>query len=281
MRLLAGVLACQNSKVAMLIFEKRLFLDKLYEEQTALNVARFWLNAANDIAVRAKLQAEDLPIKLYTLIREEKPEEVKRIIKNTGSEEYNQLIVQLILDVSAGHEKSEQYLANNIIGDIKYLEKSRDDFFIDRVLLPFIKNEQTLPVAFMQQSEALSGDDTEEWQPNFDLLMSQDKGLKSKNKVEDNANFVPSELFDGPLRKSMLLAFKEVVGQVSKSKMDACLSNKWDCVHSQTTKSLPVDGWDAFWEKISNKGPCFFICQGKFNDKKVTMGGFTSAQIPV
>jgi hypothetical protein len=55
----------------------------------------------------------------------------------------------LILNVSAGHAKSEEDLANNIIGDIKYLEKSRDDFFIDRVLLPFIKNEETLPVAFM------------------------------------------------------------------------------------------------------------------------------------
>jgi hypothetical protein len=82
MMLLAGVLACQNSKIAMIIFEKRLFLDKLCEEQ-ALNVARFWLNAAHDKDVRQKLQEEDLPIKLYKLIREENPEEVKRIIKTS------------------------------------------------------------------------------------------------------------------------------------------------------------------------------------------------------
>jgi len=125
----------------MVIFDKRLLLDKLYEEQTALNVASFWLNAASDLSVKAKLQEEELPIKLYKLIREDKPETVKRIIKTTGSDEYKQLIVQLILNVSAGHEKSEKFLADNIIEDIKYLEKSRDDFFIDRVLLPFIKNE--------------------------------------------------------------------------------------------------------------------------------------------
>jgi len=72
----------------MVIFDKRLLLDKLYEEQTALNVASFWLNAASDLSVKAKLQEEELPIKLYKLIREEKPETVKRIIKTTGSDEY-------------------------------------------------------------------------------------------------------------------------------------------------------------------------------------------------
>lgn len=75
--------------------------------------------------------------------------------------------------MSAGHEKSEKFLADNIIEDIKYLEKSRDDFFIDRVLLPFIKNEQTLPVSFVQQNEAADEDEDQEWQPNYDLLTSE------------------------------------------------------------------------------------------------------------
>jgi len=51
--------------------------------------------------------------------------------------------------VSAGHQPSEKLLADTIIEDIKYLENNKDEFFIDMVLLPFIKNEQTLPVCFM------------------------------------------------------------------------------------------------------------------------------------
>jgi hypothetical protein len=30
------------------------------------------------------------------------------------------------------------------------LESNRDEFFIDYVLLPFIKNEQCLPISFIQ-----------------------------------------------------------------------------------------------------------------------------------
>jgi hypothetical protein len=99
------------------------------------------------------LQKEDLPIRLYMQMREEDPAAAGRIIKSDRSMEYNTLIVQLILNVSAGHQPSEKLLADTIIEDIKYLENNKDEFFIDNVLLPFIKNEQTLPVCLMQTQE--------------------------------------------------------------------------------------------------------------------------------
>jgi len=47
MQLLAGSLACQNSKIALIIFEKRMQMEELFEK-TVLGVARFWLNEAHD-----------------------------------------------------------------------------------------------------------------------------------------------------------------------------------------------------------------------------------------
>jgi hypothetical protein len=72
----------------MIIFERRLHLDSLFQEEPTLDLVRFWMNAAHDLTVRTKLQEEDLPIKLYKLIREESPETEKRIIKTSGSTEY-------------------------------------------------------------------------------------------------------------------------------------------------------------------------------------------------
>jgi hypothetical protein len=93
MKLIAGTLACQNSKIAMVIFEKKNNLEGLFQEKPSHDLVRFWMNAAHDLTVRTKLQEEDLPIKLYKMIREESPETEKRIIKSSGSTEYKQDIV--------------------------------------------------------------------------------------------------------------------------------------------------------------------------------------------
>jgi hypothetical protein len=125
-------------------------LDKLSSEITSMSVARFWLNAAHDSDVRKSLQEEGLPAKLYAFLREDDPATAKRVMKTSGSKEYRELIVQLIKYVSAGHRPSELALAEFICKDIPHLESNRDEFFIDYVLLPFIKNEQCLPISFIQ-----------------------------------------------------------------------------------------------------------------------------------
>lgn len=80
-------------------------------EVTALSVARFWLNAAHDASVRAALQEEGLPMKLYKFLREDDPSAAKKIMKTNGTKEYRELIVQLIKYTSAGHAPSEAALA--------------------------------------------------------------------------------------------------------------------------------------------------------------------------
>jgi len=83
------------------------------------------------------------------MIRVEDSFEEKRLIIKEGSVEYKKIIVQLILKLTSGHNKSETTLANRIIKDINELAEYQDDFFINDVLLPFIKNEHTLPVSFI------------------------------------------------------------------------------------------------------------------------------------
>jgi hypothetical protein len=75
------------------------------------------------------------------IIREEDPKKAKRIIKQGSSKKYTELLVQLILNVSAGHKESEKFLSDKLIADIQYLESAKDEFFINGILLPLIRNE--------------------------------------------------------------------------------------------------------------------------------------------
>ena len=114
---IACLLACQNHEIAMRIFEtKKAQLDSLVDQlkkvETASTqplspermaiVANFWLDAASDKKVCARLQEEGLPITLYTFIREENPKEQGRILKEMDDTLLRALI-ELLLKVSAGH----------------------------------------------------------------------------------------------------------------------------------------------------------------------------------
>ena len=89
----AGILSGQNHQLAMTIFsEKKNLLDTLIGQLTgstseiaqtsARNIAQFWLDAAQDRKVCARLQTEGLPITLYNLIKEKDAKEAKRIVKD-------------------------------------------------------------------------------------------------------------------------------------------------------------------------------------------------------
>ena len=86
---------------------------------------------------------------LYTFIREENPKDAGRILKNLDEDLLKELI-KLMLKVSAGHEKSEQDLSLAMIQDIQLLAKIRDRAFINKVLLPLIENEVTIPISLYE-----------------------------------------------------------------------------------------------------------------------------------
>jgi hypothetical protein len=81
----------------------------------------------------------------------------------------------------------------------------KDDFFINRLLLPFIKNEQTLPISFVQlaeEKEKKEEDENESWSPNASLLTSDGvtAQLSRPKKIEENSTFAPSDLLSATLR---------------------------------------------------------------------------------
>ena len=80
-------------------------------------IARFWYNATTDQKVCARLQAEGLPVTLYTFIREENPRDAGRILKNLD-EDLLKACIDLLLKISAGHLESEKALSEAMIEDI-------------------------------------------------------------------------------------------------------------------------------------------------------------------
>ena len=124
--------------------------DTILQEIQCKQIAQFWLDAAQDRKVCARLQAEGLPIMLYRLIKEKDAKESKRIIKDLNTD-LLQLVMQIILKVSAGHTESESKLSMELIEDTSLLAEVRDKTFIYKVLLPLIKNEVTIPVTLFDQ----------------------------------------------------------------------------------------------------------------------------------
>ena len=99
--------------------------------------------------------------------------------------------------------------------------------------------------------------------------------------VEENKSFVPSELLETAMRKTLLSGFTEIVGKVSKSKLDVAMKSKWECVHSQTETRLPESMFRGFWDSIAEKTPLVFLCKGKeSHGKTVILGAYTSGKIP-
>jgi hypothetical protein len=86
---------------------------------------------------------------LYELIKENDPVGMQTKIIKEFKEEYLVLIVELILRISAGNKEIEQKLTNTVIGDLETLKQKRDMFFINKILLPLIKNEETLPICLI------------------------------------------------------------------------------------------------------------------------------------
>jgi len=81
-------------------------------------------------------------------------------------------------------------------------------FFINKVLLPLIKNENTVPICLVDQTTS------QDWNINID---SSDSSADSKSKGQDYSQFLPSGLIDNDIRQNLVKAFKEIVGKISTS----------------------------------------------------------------
>ena len=254
-KIIVSILAAQNSQIANMIlqdFNKSLDEILAWTEPKTVNanlfsnvaLAKFWLNLTNDHKVKSRLQDMNLPIKLYQMIRclDEKSE---RIVK-----EYNEdvlvLLVELILKVSAGHSDLEEKLTKTVLEDLKNLSKKRDLFFINKVLLPLIKNELTIPVCIIDRNF----DGEAGYQGPLEAITSSASTTTGEGKAAQYSQFVPSPLMDDTQREAIIEVFKEVSG----SKASATLNAQW--VNAQTWQSEhELGNFAKLWQTHQNKGP--------------------------
>jgi len=290
-RVFVSVLACQNAKIAARLCD--LFksdLDDLLKTEEVVSSDRsrlsysqtgsLWINLLNDLRIKKTLQTENLPLKIYNFIKEKDPEKSGQIIRNL-SEDFLALMVELILRISAGNKEIESKLAEVVIADFKYLKQQRDMFYINKMILPLIKNEATLPVCVYEQVSKPSDEKSEsdKWSPNFDALSSTSSVQNVKSEL--GAGFLPSTILTSDVRPNVIKAFKEVIGGSSKSQATQILQSQWVKAHQTTQEKGNYTQFRDFFTSIAGKGPLIMLVNGTTSaGKKMIYGGFCSRAMP-
>lgn len=215
----ASLLASKNSDIAKNILDSMSSQitdgmlawrnPKQINNKAAVRWATFWINCIADERVKARFQSDNLPVQLYNLLKEDDPKGMETRIIKEYNEEYLVLIVELILRISAGHKALEEELTKTVIKDLDTLRTKRDMYFINKVLLPLIRNEMTVPVCIIDRRKETEG------HVNMDSLSVG--GSADKASKQDHSKFLPSDLIDSDQRTNIVKAFKEIVGKVSSN----------------------------------------------------------------
>lgn len=95
-------------------------------------------------------------------MREDDPLKACKIIKK-DSPEFSSL-AKLMRELIVGNSELEQEMAELIIKDVEYLGTNRDEFFINQIFMPLIKNEKCIPVCINEKI------DKSKWEINYDML---------------------------------------------------------------------------------------------------------------
>ena len=80
-----------------------------------------------------------------------------------------QLYIELIKAVAAGSKKLETDLAKGLMDDLSHLSRIRDMDFVNRVFLPLLRIEKTVPVCLWPYDI-----DSKKWIPSFKPVLSSD-----------------------------------------------------------------------------------------------------------
>jgi hypothetical protein len=121
--------------------------------------------------------------------------------------------------------------------DLDYMSNIRDMDFVNKVFLPLLRIEKTVPICLWPyDSEA------KKWLSSFKpsqggngdasgLGLSGGSTLSNQMAHVHN-NFVPSALLQGEKRSVFIKNFKEIVGQHSKGGLKKLLGSTWTLAHS-------------------------------------------------
>jgi hypothetical protein len=278
---LVGGLAASRSEIADKVYEQRLLLDELTapvpptapaEKKAASEHAlAFWASVSQDKGVRERLQQERLPFALYKLLRgsgEEGSTTGLATSAVTG-------LVDLVKSLVAGHDALEEELAGMLIDDLDRLSEKRDMDFVNKVFVPLIKVERTLPITLGAARGV-----AEQGQP---AILSGLSSLDDSAGVHDSepSSFLATELLQKEQKGHLKSAFKQMVGEKTSEKL---FSTSWSKVHEwNASAGEPPEHLAGLglWKQLEGKGPCLVITSGKSpSGEAAVFGAFWQGKVP-
>jgi len=169
-------------------------------------------------------------------------------------------IVDLVRTLVAGHEVLEGELADLLIEDLERLSSHRDMDFVNKVFIPLIKVERTLPVTLGPARTAETGQST--------LLEGVSSLVEAERPaVQGPTSFLATELLQQKQKDYLKTAFMQIVGdKTSKTNAEKLMGANWSKIHSwSSTSGEPPEnlGGLGLWKLLQNRGPCVVLTTGR------------------
>lgn len=291
-QILVSVLASSISEIASAVIEKGILIDELTSSvpqvpspadfEALEHALWFWGSASHDEKVKAKLQEERVPFKLYKLLRSTAGGESSLADNSEGmlaTLPVNVVtgIVDLVRSLVVGQHEMEAELADLLIEDLERLSKQRDMDFVNKVFLPLIKVEKAVPLTLT--SARCSSE------PHQSTLLPGLSSLVETSEAQSPGpqSFLETGLLQQKQKEYLRTAFKQIVGQASsKAQAEKLLNYQWVKVHEWNANSKSAeDGELGLWRQLEGKGPCVAFSSGQGPTGQPTLfGAFWQGKVP-
>ncbi len=259
---------CARSLLESGLYKKEL-CDGIKDDPVAgvplSGLLQFWLNCCAQPIVREEFARNKTAFVLYESLKQPAAAPATGQILKPISEEALVLAVEIIKLLTSGKAELEREMAKMIIKDLDLLASKRDLDFINKVLVPILRMEQTVPICMLPYDS-----DTKRC-----LVVSKKKPAPSTAAAQ-HSFFMNTTLLNIKQKNTLLKAFKQQLGASGTYKKVA--NAKWTRVYSDI--STEPSKFAKFWEAAQNQGPVLFIASGTCNGKSCTFGAYTGQTLP-
>ena len=230
------------------------------------SLLQFWLNCCAQPIIQEELARSRAAFQLYDSLKDtsEKPADPTVILKKLP-EDVLMLAVELIKLLTSGKPELEKEMARCIMKDLELLTAKRDLDYVNKVLVPILRMEQTVPFCLMPYDS-----------DSKRCLIVSRKNQSQVAQASHAALFVNTGLLNVKQKNSLLKSFKSQLALTSSFKKVAAA--KWTRIFSET--SIDQSKFAKFWESVQLQGPVFIIVSGTSNGKPCTFGAYTSVPLP-
>jgi len=229
------------------------------------SLLQFWLNCCAQPIVKESLSKDHTAFILYESLKNADTAISPQILKPM-SEEVLTLSVEIIKTLTSGQTDLERDISKVLIKDLDLLSSKRDLDFVNKVLVPILRMEQTVPVCLAPYDS-----DSKRC-----LIISKKKSNQQSVSVLPHTLFINTNLLNIKQKNGLLKIMKHQLGPSGAYKR---ISNaKWNKIYSDT--NLDVSKFSKFWETTQNQGPFFIVATGNSQGKQTTVCGYSNLPMP-